>query len=386
MQRLACAPRLNWKKRIESQGLIFHSNDDGACYWSEGAFYEFTSHEISDLESATTALNEMCLEAVEYSIAGNRWDDFGIPVNLRRWIKNSWESEEQTIYGRFDLAFDGDNVKLLEYNADTPTGLLEAAVVQWFWFKDIFAHSTDADQWNTIHDRLIEAWRRVKTEIGEEIAFAGIDDGGEDFITVSYLRDTAIQAGLKTQFLPMDNIAWNKTRHTFVDKRGKNLPCVFKLYPWEWMANETFGSFLPQSSTRTGGATPTRWLEAPWKMLLSNKMLLRVLYELFPDSPYILRCETEAWDGNYVRKPLLSREGANTQIVASGQTLQQTGGPYHNSGYVFQEYIELPNFDGFYPVIGSWMVNGWSCGIGIREDSSRITTNLSRFTPHIFRF
>jgi glutathionylspermidine synthase len=36
------------------------------------------------------------------------------------------------LYGRFDLAYRGDGPpKLLEYNADTPTALFEAAVVQW---------------------------------------------------------------------------------------------------------------------------------------------------------------------------------------------------------------------------------------------------------------
>ncbi|HVF85831.1 MAG TPA: glutathionylspermidine synthase family protein [Abditibacteriaceae bacterium] len=381
MQRLACAPRPDWKQTIESQGLVFHSNDDGACYWSEGAFYQFTAREIEALETATSVLNTMCLEAIEYSIAQNKWDDFGIPVPLRRWIRNSWETEEHTIYGRFDLAFDGTTIKLLEYNADTPTGLLEAAVVQWFWFRDIFAHVDGTDQFNAIHERLIEAWKRIKSEVSPEVAFAGIDDGGEDFITVSYLRDTAMQAGLKTQFLPMHDIVWNKARNVFADKSGRELGCVFKLYPWEWMADEKFGAMLPQSST----GKHTRWLEAPWKMLLSNKMLLRVLYELFPNSPYILRCETQSWDGDYVRKPLLSREGANTQIVLNGQTLQQTSGPYDKGNFVFQEYIELPQFDDFFPIVGSWMVNGYPCGIGIREDSSRITTNLSRFTPHIFR-
>ncbi len=379
MQRLACAPRHNWKEQIESQGLIFHANLDGGCYWNEGAYYQFSRPEIDALETATSGLNEMCLQAVEHSIANNRWDDFGIPVPLRRWIKHSWETELHTIYGRFDLAFDGANLKLLEYNADTPTGLLEAAVVQWFWFRDNFGHVAGADQFNSIHERLIEAWRRIKTEVSEEVTFAGIDDGNEDFITISYLRDTAIQAGLKTQFLPMEDITWNRVRGVFTDRKGKHLRCVWKLYPWEWMAVEKFGAHLSQT-----GADATRWLEAPWKMLLSNKMLLRVLYELFPESPYILRCEMAAWNGDYVRKPLLSREGANTQIVRDGQIRHQTDGPYDVGQFVFQEYIELPNFDNFFPVVGSWMVNGWPCGIGIREDSSRITTNLSHFTPHTF--
>ena len=45
----------------------------------------------------------------------------------------------------------------------------------------------------------------------------------------------------------------------------------------------------------------------------------------------------------------------------------------------------LPEFDGFKPVIGLWMAGGACCGMGIREDKSAITGNLSRFKPHFIR-
>jgi glutathionylspermidine synthase len=39
---------------------------------------------------------------------------------------------------------------------------------------------------------------------------------------------------------------------------------------------------------------------------------------------------------------------------------------------------------GNYPVIGSWVIYGESAGIGIREDRQEVTTNSSRFVPHLF--
>ena len=45
----------------------------------------------------------------------------------------------------------------------------------------------------------------------------------------------------------------------------------------------------------------------------------------------------------------------------------------------------MPEFAGNYPVIGSWLVNGYACGIGIREDKTFVTTDDSRFVPHLFR-
>ena len=130
------------------------------------------------------------------------------------------------------------------------------------------------------------------------------------------------------------------------------------------------------------------WIEPPYKTILSNKMLLKYLYELFPDSPYILPCtflkpgETGAHPGHYVRKPVYSREGANITIVANGQLLEETGGDYGEEGFLYQQYSELPSFDGNSVVIGSWLIGGQPAGIGIRESSGLITNNTSRFCPH----
>jgi glutathionylspermidine synthase len=163
-----------------------------------------------------------------------------------------------------------------------------------------------------------------------------------------------------------------------VDLQERPINHIFKLYPWEMMVREPFGKHLPRARTR--------WIEAPWKMVLSNKAILTVLYELFPHSPYILPAAFEPTrdiGDIYIKKPMLGREGANTALVAYGESVLQTEGPYEGQA-VYQAYAELPEFDGSYPVIGSWMVNGYAAGMGIREGDTRITTNKSRFVPHCF--
>ncbi len=118
---------------------MFHSLDgDGGNYWDESAYYEFTAAEVDRLEAATEKLQEMCLAAGQFIIDNNRWSDLKIPVEAIAQIKKTWNDEPPALYGRFDLAYDGKQIKLLEYNADTPTALLEAAVVQWYWLQDLF--------------------------------------------------------------------------------------------------------------------------------------------------------------------------------------------------------------------------------------------------------
>jgi glutathionylspermidine synthase len=317
----------------------------------------------------------MCLQLVQEVIEKRQLGLFLIPPEFESFVIRSWEAREPSIYGRFDLAYDGVGPpKLLEYNADTPTGLVEAAVAQWVWLKDV---DERGDQFNSIHERLIEAWKSVKTRDGGPIHFAAATklDSPEDYITTEYMRDTAIQAGHKTAFLDIEEIGWDHARKLFVDTTGFPIRSCFKLYPWEWIFREEFGPHFPQS--------PTRWIEPAWKSILSCKSILPMLYERFPDSPFLLPAAFDPLpNGSYVRKPVHAREGANIQVVIDGKMAFETEGSYLGGPYVYQAIAPIKPHDGRYPVLGSWVVDDTACGLGIREDDSLVTRNTSRFVPH----
>jgi len=374
MQRHSATPRENWQATVESQGMFYHTAD-GVPYWDESAYYEFQPGEIDELEAATYALNDLCLQAVQHVIDHDRFDEFLIPAEYRPYVRESWDRDEHTIYGRFDLAYDGQSPpKLLEYNADTPTSVLEAAVIQWYWLQDVFPGRT---QFNTIHERLLEAWQTLRSEMSERMYFASVAEAIEDYMNVSYLRDVAIQAGFDTAHIHVEDIGWDAGRHVFTDLDEQPIRHCFKLYPWEWMQREEFGPHLVEDTCR--------WLEPPWKALLSNKALLPILWELSPSSPYLVEARFEPLEGgDFVQKPIFGREGANVQVFEQGRLLLKTDGPYDGPS-VYQQVCTLPRCDGrHFACIGSWIVNGWACGIGIREDESPIIGNLSRFVPHLF--
>jgi glutathionylspermidine synthase len=367
------SPRPDWQRRVASQGLHYHT-PEGEPYWDETACYRFTRTQIDLIEQATYALDKMCLEAVQHVIDTGKFVQFSIPDSFIDFIVHSWDHDELTIYGRFDLSYDGQGPpQLMEYNADTPTALLEAAVIQWFWLKDV---EPTSDQFNSIHERLIEAWGTVHNQSVNHVYFSSLRGNLEDYMTANYLRDTAVQAGMATEHIHVEEIGWNQERRCFTDTHENPLTTVFKLYPWEWMLKEKFG---PQLRIAT-----TRWFEPPWKVLLSNKMILTVLCQLFPESPYLLKTTLEPEGGTFIKKPAQGREGANITLVMDGQKILETEGPYGNGPFVYQEVKPLPNHAGNYPAIGSWFVNGYACGLGIREDTSPITQNTSRFVPHTF--
>jgi len=376
MRRIASRPREGWQKKVEDVGLLWHSGEHHD-YWNESAFYEFTVKDVELLESATNELSKMTLSAAQHIVDTKTFARMGIPENAVGLIERSWELEPPSLYGRFDFAYDGIHPpKLLEYNADTPTSLLEAAVVQWYWLEDKFPR---CNQFNSIHERLITRWTELTPYLPERrIDFCSMDDV-EDGMTVTYLMDTAQQAGLTSSIFPIAEIGWDG--RAFVGPDGHPLGAVFKLYPWEWMVREQFGRHL--------GAAGTIWMEPIWKMLLSNKGILPVLWELYPHHPNLLNAsfdqpgEVASW----VKKPLLGREGANVTMHTAEADIE-TEGDYGAEGFIYQDLAPLRSFDGMYPVIGSWVIGHEegvaAAGVGVRESDTPIIVNTSQFVPHLF--
>jgi len=382
MQRISCPERSDWRATAENSGFYFHSVD-GERYWDERAYYAFTLDEIErQIEEPTGEIDAMCLELVGRAIDNEDYlRRLKIPQAFWPLIAESWHRDEASLYGRLDLRFDGQGpAKLLEYNADTPTSIFEAAVFQWTWLEQAIERHIipdHADQFNSIHERLIEAWKKLGN--GGHLHLTGATETVEDTGTLAYLEDTARQAGLQTTLLDIADIGWREGGG-FVDLESREIELVFKLYPWEWMFQDAFGARLADA--------PTRWIEPPWKAILSNKGILPLLWEMFPHHPNLLPAFFEddpnvaELGASFVRKPLYSREGANVALIREGVTLVQQQGPYGAEGFIRQAFAPLPNFSNQYPVLGSWLVDHTPCGLSIREDENPITGNTSRFLPH----
>jgi glutathionylspermidine synthase len=374
MQRCVSAPRPDWREKLEAQGLVWHT-PAGLPYWNEDGYYSFRLREIEEIEAAARELCVLFVKAGEHVVSNHLFERFSIPQWCWPLVVDSWKSQPPALnHGRFDLGFDGASPpKLFEFNCDTPTALLETAVIQWQWLQDCYP---TLDQFNSLHDKLVARWRRIAPLLeGDLVHFAYAPDRtGEDAVTTAYLMDTAREAGLAGQILKMNEIGWG--RGAFCDLQEREIGALFHLYPWEWLVNEPFGRHIAQSER-------THWIEPIWKMIWSNKAILPILWELFPGHPNLLPAWTQApTKGDHVRKPTLAREGANIRIVRDGREVAASSGPYGGRAAIYQELFHLPCFDGAYPVIGAWVVDGEPAGMGIREDGL-ITGNLARFAPHV---
>lgn len=402
MQRNLNKKRIGWENIVEKQGLVFHTtveailDNEGAyrdaphthdvnkkiTYWDESVYYSFNLKQILHLEKVTNILHQNCLEAVQHVIDKKKYDLLHILPAAIPLIEYSWNNETPAIYGRFDLAYDGDSEpKLLEYNADTPTSLLEAAVIQWYWKEDCFKH---LDQFNSIHERLVTKWKDLKKYLMHGPLYFAHLDNWEDAMTCAYMADTAFQAGIEVDSILMKDIGWHNLENVFLDLKEDTIRNIFKLYPWEWLCKEEYGKNIEKV------IDDTVWIEPAWKMILSNKGILPILSEMFPKHPNLLKSsfKNDLELDKYVIKPYLSREGQNVTIIEKDlfgkESKYSTSGNYGEEGFIYQELARIPKFDDMYvPVIGSWVIDGESAGIGIRESIGPITNNTSRFIPHV---
>lgn len=380
MKKVACDERPGWRSYAESVGFEFHTFD-GEPYWDETGYYQFNLRQIEqDLEEPTEELHQMALSLVEDAVRDEeKLKQLAIPEQFWDFVANSWRNKAPSLYGRLDLVYDGTGpAKLLELNYDTPTSLFETGFFQWVWLEDQVMRGKvpqGADQFNSLQDQLEAAFANLP--LANPLYFASVANSIEDKGTVMYLMDIARQAGVDSRFIELEQLG--EASGQLVDLEGYAIGGLFKLYPWEFMLQEDFASVILSSQTQ--------WLEPGWKMLLSNKGILPLLWQKYRGHPNLLESHFEqpgqSFGAGWVRKPLFSREGANVELMLPNGEKVTEPGPYADSPFIRQKLQPLPKFGDSYTMIGSWVVGNSAAGIGIREDNSLITKDSSRFLPHI---
>jgi len=378
-------------KTLEEIGFTWHTDSDGSKYVSD-ALVKISSEEAEAYYSAANEIYDMYVEAAEYVIEHNLFFDLGIPFNLIDMIKKSWESDVHWhIYGRFDLAggIDAKDIKLIEFNADTPTGLFETALLQWALLKQ--NNMDEEKQFNNVYDAVRENFKRLITLFdntdsfegsydGWKILFSSVANNDEEEATTKLLQQIATDAGFNTGFEYLENTHFDE--NGIYDANDNKYEYWFKLYPWEDIAHDE-----PELATTLTNIMKNQKaiiLNPAYTLLFQSKGMLKILCDLFPDSPYLLHTAFEPLEGiKQVEKAVFGREGANTTIInAEGGIDVQTDGPYDNYKKVYQEYVEFPkDAEGNKYQTGVFFAYE-ACGMSFRK-GSEIMDNMSKFVGHV---
>ena len=378
---------------LESLGFVWHTDRDDTSYISD-ELVVISKHEAEAYYKATNELYDMVVEAAEHVVENNLFHEIGIPFNLIEIIKESWENDVHWhLYGRFDLAggVDGKPIKLLEFNADTPTALFETAIIQWAMLKKNGLE--EESQFNTLYESLVNNFKRLVT-LEEDVSdfeerydgwsflFSSVKGNSEEENTVRLLQHIATEAGYKTEFAYIDDIEFSQEDGILYD--NKHYELWFKLIPWEDIALEE--SDLTMLLTNIIKNQKALIFNPAYTLLFQSKGLLKILWDLYPNHPLLLESSFEPLKREkQVKKPVFGREGGSVSILdEEANTVECVEGDYDNHKMVYQAYTELPTDtqDQCYQA-GVFYVYE-ACGLGFRK-GGKILDNGSKFVGHIVK-
>ena len=377
---------------LEEIGMTWHTDADGSRYISD-QLVQVSEAQAEAYYTAANALYDMFVEAAQRVIDDRLYLELGIPSNLVGLIEKSWDRDDLHLYGRFDLAggLDGLPIKLIEFNADTPTSLYETSIVQWALLKG--NGMDESSQFNNLHEMLQENYRRLITRDypieefaerygHEKLLFSSAEGLPEDERTVRYLQQVAHEAGFYTDFCYMHEAGFSAEDGVF-NKDGQHADFWFKLFPWEDMASDEL-ELTRMLDKAAQGSNGTTIINPAYTLLFQSKGIMKVLYDMFPDSPYLLRTGFEPLQGvEQVSKKLFGREGANMALLGTdGNIVAHTDGPYAHHKTVYQERAQFArDANGDYYQAGVFYV--WeACGLGFRR-GGEILDDMSKFVGHI---
>ncbi|AXH12207.1 glutathionylspermidine synthase family protein [Halarcobacter bivalviorum] len=379
---------------LESIGFVWHTDTDNSSYIAD-EIVEITEEEAGAYYEACNELYDMFCEAGEYVIENNLFHELNIPFNLVEVIKESWENDVHWhLYSRFDLAggIDGKPIKLIEFNADTPTSLFETAIIQWALLK---ANNLDeASQFNNLYDALRDNFKRIITldndvekfeeyysKLGWKILFSSISSSSEDENTTKLLQHIANEAGFNTDFEYIDRVEFSDDG---IFKDGENFEFWFKLIPWEDIAIDE--SELALMLTEIVKEKKAIIFNPAYTLIFQSKAFMKILWDLFPNHPLLLETSFEPLENKkQVEKRCFGREGANTKIINSDGSIDiETDGEYEGHKAIYQEFVELPkDEEGNYYQAGVFFAYE-AAGLGFRR-GGKILNNMSKFVGHIIK-
>lgn len=339
---------------------------------------------------AVNQLYEMYVEAAQYVLDHQLWNEMGIPSNLIPLIEYSWQNENHWhIYGRFDLSggLDGQPIKLIEFNADTATCIPETAIVQWASLK---ANGFDeAAQFNTLYESLVNQFRELKHQnrhLTPTLLISTMEGFPEDDTNVQVLGEAASEAGFEVAFEYIEKVEFSATEGIFkqneTDGRFTRYDFWFKLVPWEYIAWDE--PALADILTSLVCANKVVVINPAYTLLFQSKGMLKVLWDLYPNHPLLLAASKEILkDGLSVQKVLFGREGANVNIVsANGETLAQKTGEYFEQSSIYQAYTEFVKDTAGFSYQAGVFIAGEACGLGFRK-GGKIIDNTAQFCGHM---
>lgn len=348
----------------------------------------------AELKRATNELHALFMHATDYVLQDDKLlARFNIPRILWKRIHQSWDNRRnQMITGRFDFCLTEDGIKLYEYNADSASCYMECGKVQGKWARH-FGCDEGRDPGERLHQQLVEAWREAEVEGLVHIMH---DRDLEESYHALFMKEAMAEAGLECRVIKgLQGLSWDDAGNV-LDPEGRPIRCVWKTWAWETALDQLRaeagdeGQRAALQGARTAAPRlmdvllrpETMIFEPLWTLIPSNKAILPILWQLFPDHPYLLDSQFELTDAlrrhGHVTKPIAGRCGDNVALFDRTDSLiVETEGRFGSQEQIYQRFWPLPTIDGYRIQLCTFWVGGSYGGACARVDPSLIITNDS---------
>lgn len=354
-------------------------------------YYAITENYAAKILAGSVELNYMSLKATEKVVGSDELlGKFMIPEVFWPMIRKSWEERKDYLAGRLDLAFNGKSVKMIEYNADSAGIFIESGLIMEKWAKAVGC-DVGIETCSNFHKTFVDFWRDYGKNSRVHVLIDNEDV--EELYMGKYMCRILKEAGID-HIESIKNSGLTKLSDgTIVD--SDNIPVTLVWKTWNW--NTIFKEFLtePQDTEKVTLANiflnpNINVIEPLWKNVTTNKALMPVICEMFPNHPRVLKTAFELTEDirkkSYVVKHITGRQGWNIKIVQIGEgnnerEEEEKEENIENNVSVYQEFFKLPVFDGYMPILGSWVVRGQAQGFMARDSRELITEYYSCLLP-----
>ena len=351
----------------------------------------------AELRRATNELHALFMHATDFVLQDDKLlKNFNIPPSLWPKIHQSWDNRRnQMITGRFDFSVSERGIKAFEYNCDSASCHMECGKVQGKWAAH-FDCDDGIDAGDDLYPELVEAWRNSNVD---GVLHIMQDRDLEESYHALFMQSAMDEAGLESKIIHgVSGLSWDADGD-ITDADGVKIKWVWKTWAWETALDQIraeceddedkLANYQP-GEAHTNAPRLVDVLLRPdvmvfeplWTLIPSNKAILSILWQLFPNHPYLLNCSTALSDElrqrGYVAKPIVGRCGSNISVYDHrNELLKETTGQFEHQDQIYQEFCKLPHLGGYNVQVSTFSVDGSYAGSAVRVDPSLVVTSQS---------
>lgn len=384
----------------------------------KGQEYALASYALVDrslqqeVKLATKLLGDIFARVAEVVRIGSTelLRELGYPPETWQAISLSTPYNAVTSIGRFDFALTADGLKMLEFNSDTPTSVVEAfhankSVCHYYQVENVNS-GTETDIEQMFSDMI--SHYHDKGYATENIVFCSVLEDQEERGTTKYLLK---QSGLNAIYSPITQLAYdpNTERLTVKLPSGefKPIDVLYRLHALEMMAKDRTTKGFPIGPKLLELAAKKRiaLINPPSGFIAQTKALQALIWNLYESNIFFSPKERKIiqtyclptylenqFHGKYayVEKPFFGREGGAVSLFSADGSLEtkDQAKQYWDQPMVYQTRVDLPAItvetaDGPFTgklLLGSFFIGGKPSAMVARVDKE-ITGNLSYFLP-----